>query len=236
MVVTGRPEFQHKAVELSLRILLGDHVVEDLGPQFVQSFAEKRGHWSDAIRSLWQIGQREMDSVAQRRRLTESTTGLPTGSFASSSAVHETIGSFDGPPVAQAGDRPVDMLTPTGPTIESPASTVKVTVFDPATDGSGDMPEQRTNPWTYEEIRDRLVALIEEITGYPPEVLDDDLDLEADLAIDSVKQVEALSSLREHYLLGLEESFRMRDFRTIRSIATYLQNRLNTERLVSVPW
>ena len=48
-----------------------------------------------------------------------------------------------------------------------------------------------------EGLAARLLAIVRERTGYPAEMLRLDLDLEADLGIDSIKRVEILGSLRE---------------------------------------
>ncbi len=48
-----------------------------------------------------------------------------------------------------------------------------------------------------DELAARLLAIVRERTGYPAEMLRLDLDLEADLGIDSIKRVEILGSLRE---------------------------------------
>ena len=37
------------------------------------------------------------------------------------------------------------------------------------------------------------------MTGYPAELLDPDLDLEADLGVDTVKQAEVFAAVRAHY-------------------------------------
>ena len=47
------------------------------------------------------------------------------------------------------------------------------------------------------EIAARLVAIVRDRTGYPPEMLKLNLDLEADLGIDSIKRVEILGKLRD---------------------------------------
>jgi acyl transferase domain-containing protein/NAD(P)H-dependent flavin oxidoreductase YrpB (nitropropane dioxygenase family)/NADP-dependent 3-hydroxy acid dehydrogenase YdfG len=47
-----------------------------------------------------------------------------------------------------------------------------------------------------------LVATVSERTGYPADMLDPDLDLEADLGIDSIKRIEILGEMREK--LGLQ--------------------------------
>lgn len=48
-----------------------------------------------------------------------------------------------------------------------------------------------------ETLADRLLAIVRDRTGYPAEMLRLDLDLEADLGIDSIKRVEILGSLRD---------------------------------------
>ncbi len=47
------------------------------------------------------------------------------------------------------------------------------------------------------EIEEALMAVVSELTGYPVEMLNPDMDMEADLGIDSIKRVEILSSLEE---------------------------------------
>ena len=46
-------------------------------------------------------------------------------------------------------------------------------------------------------VLETLLQIVSERTGYPPEMLDLDLDLEADLSIDSIKRVEILGALDE---------------------------------------
>ena len=53
-------------------------------------------------------------------------------------------------------------------------------------------------------IQDSLIDLVSERTGYPAEMLSLDLDLEADLSIDSIKRIEILGALAEK--LGLDQS------------------------------
>ncbi|MGH2767789.1 MAG: SDR family NAD(P)-dependent oxidoreductase, partial [Actinomycetota bacterium] len=43
-------------------------------------------------------------------------------------------------------------------------------------------------------VRTTLLEIVAERTGYPPEMLEDDLDVEADLGIDSIKRVEIIGS------------------------------------------
>jgi malonyl CoA-acyl carrier protein transacylase/NAD(P)-dependent dehydrogenase (short-subunit alcohol dehydrogenase family)/acyl carrier protein len=50
-----------------------------------------------------------------------------------------------------------------------------------------------------EELTERLLATVSERTGYPPEMLDLNLDLEADLGIDSIKRVEILGTFQQSF-------------------------------------
>ena len=48
-----------------------------------------------------------------------------------------------------------------------------------------------------DDVAARVLAIVAEQTGYPPDLLDLDLDLEADLGIDTVKQAEVFAAIRE---------------------------------------
>ncbi|MCA9186037.1 MAG: acyltransferase domain-containing protein, partial [Planctomycetales bacterium] len=86
-------------------------------------------------------------------------------------------------------------------------------------------------------LSDKLMELVSERTGYPTEMLDVDLDLEADLGIDSIKRVEILGSLAE--IIGQADSMQSNDdssssldleklssLRTLRKILDYLEQSL----------
>ncbi|AGA29701.1 polyketide synthase family protein [Singulisphaera acidiphila DSM 18658] len=53
------------------------------------------------------------------------------------------------------------------------------------------------SPETSIDVAARLLSIVQDRTGYPAEMLRLDLDLEADLGIDSIKRVEILGTLRE---------------------------------------
>ena len=46
-----------------------------------------------------------------------------------------------------------------------------------------------------DEMVQAVVSIVAEMTGYPPELLDLDLDLEADLGVDTVKQAEVFAAV-----------------------------------------
>ena len=70
-----------------------------------------------------------------------------------------------------------------------------------------------------------MVALVAEQTGYPPELLDVDLDLEADLGIDTVKQAELFAQVRETYGIARDDSLKLRDYPTLNHVIGFVRDR-----------
>lgn len=65
-------------------------------------------------------------------------------------------------------------------------------------------------------------SLIAEKTGYPDDMLEEDMDLEGELGVDSIKQVEILSALRDRYpSLPEVDPEDIAELRTIRKIADF---------------
>jgi Acyl carrier protein len=69
----------------------------------------------------------------------------------------------------------------------------------------------KSGPRTPEEIRAAVLAVISARTGYPADMLETDLDLEADLSIDSIKRTEIIGELADRVGLtgagnGVDES------------------------------
>jgi NAD(P)-dependent dehydrogenase (short-subunit alcohol dehydrogenase family)/acyl carrier protein/phosphopantetheinyl transferase len=73
-------------------------------------------------------------------------------------------------------------------------------------------------------LRD-LIEVVAAKTGYSPDELEPDFELEADLGIDTVKQAEILSELTSRYGLERDEAFRLSDHPTIEALAAYLAAR-----------
>src|SRR5690606_39134135 len=68
-----------------------------------------------------------------------------------------------------------------------------------------------------------LRRLLAERTGYPEEMLESDLDLEADLGIDTVKQAAVLTRARETLGLEPDPTFVLREHPTLGSIEAYFE-------------
>jgi acyl carrier protein len=91
------------------------------------------------------------------------------------------------------------------------AAPVTVSEPAPARNGNG-------NGITPDVIR----ALVADKTGYPSSMLEDDMDLEGELGVDSIKQVEILSALRDqHPSLPEVDPEAIAELRTIRKIADF---------------
>jgi acyl transferase domain-containing protein len=77
-----------------------------------------------------------------------------------------------------------------------------------------------------EQVRSAIVAELAKRTGYPEEMLDPELDLEAELGIDTVKQVAVLAAVRERFGLGPDPAFKLRDANTISKAVETLARRI----------
>jgi acyl transferase domain-containing protein/NAD(P)-dependent dehydrogenase (short-subunit alcohol dehydrogenase family) len=71
-------------------------------------------------------------------------------------------------------------------------------------------------------VKDRILALVVEKTGYPPDMLDLDLDLEADLGVDTVKQAEVFAAIREIYNIARDENRKLRDYPTLAHVIRFV--------------
>jgi NAD(P)-dependent dehydrogenase (short-subunit alcohol dehydrogenase family) len=71
----------------------------------------------------------------------------------------------------------------------------------------------------------QIVQIVSEMTGYPADLLDLDLDLEADLGIDTVKQAEVFAAVRERFGIPRDENLRLRDFPTLAHVIGFARDR-----------
>ncbi len=124
-------------------------------------------------------------------------------------------------PVAENGFADHHEVSNGQPVTEEAVEEIEEPVAEPA----AEMPEM-----SLEQISADLMDLVSKRTGYPKDMLDLDLDLEADLGIDSIKRVEILGTLAES-LGGTEEDLeskleieKLTSIRTLRSILDYMED------------
>lgn len=87
------------------------------------------------------------------------------------------------------------------------------------------IPAESTPVKSGDAVVERVMALISEKTGYPTDMLDMDLDLEADLGIDTVKQAEMFASVREEYGIERDDSVQLRDYNTLASVVQFVYDK-----------
>ena len=75
------------------------------------------------------------------------------------------------------------------------------------------------------EVEKTVFGVIGEVTGFRPEMLDLDMDVEADLGVDTVRQATILAKLFERFGLGEDNGFRVSDFPSIRRIVEHFELR-----------
>ena len=68
----------------------------------------------------------------------------------------------------------------------------------------------------------RVLEIVAEQTGYPADMLDLDLDLEADLGIDTVKQAEMFAAIRERYGIERDDTLKLRDYPTLNHVVGFV--------------
>ncbi len=120
-------------------------------------------------------------------------------------------------PIAQApAPAPVEVAPlPSAPAIAAPVAQPTAPVAVPV------VAETITNP-----VIDKVLAVVADKTGYPEDMLDLDLDLEADLGIDTVKQAETFAAVRETFDIPVQDDLSLRNYSTLQSVIDYVfQNR-----------
>jgi NAD(P)-dependent dehydrogenase (short-subunit alcohol dehydrogenase family) len=73
-----------------------------------------------------------------------------------------------------------------------------------------------------DDVTAKVLAIVADKTGYPSDMLEMDLDLEADLGVDTVKQAETFAAVRAMFDIPRIESLKLRDFPTLRHVVQFV--------------
>ncbi|MCK5837472.1 MAG: SDR family NAD(P)-dependent oxidoreductase, partial [Desulfobacula sp.] len=76
-----------------------------------------------------------------------------------------------------------------------------------------------------EDVTAMVTSVIAAQTGYTADMLEEDLDLEADLGIDTVKQVEIFAKISSHFGLSVPDDLKLRELNTIAKLSDYIKAR-----------
>ena len=174
------------------------------------------------------VWQRWLDGLAghegaqlevDHRRLRVVDIGAPTTSRHDSAVPvpyagqHTAVASVAATVVARATEGTVAQV-PAPVAVVAPAATA------PAAAAAAVVPAV-----VVDDVLDQVTAVVAEMTGYPSDLLDPDLDLEADLGVDTVKQAEVFAAVRERYDLERDDNLQLRDFPTLRHVASWVRDR-----------
>ncbi len=86
-----------------------------------------------------------------------------------------------------------------------------------------------------DEVTDAVIAIVSEMTGYPAELLDVDLDLEADLGVDTVKQAEVFAAVRDRFGVERDENVALRDFPTLTHVIGWVRDKTGIQPVAAAP-
>jgi len=132
-----------------------------------------------------------------------------------------------------AAQAPTAAVRSAGQASASSASTGSMTVAEPvAASASGPPPDGAAGP---DVIALEVLRIVSEQTGYPSDMLDMDLDLEADLGIDTVKQAETFAAIRGRWDIPRDENLKLRDYPTLSRVVQFVRERLPAAEPASPP-
>ena len=72
-------------------------------------------------------------------------------------------------------------------------------------------------------MTEKVLAIVAEQTGYPQEMLELDLDMEADLGIDTVKQAETFLAIRQTFDIPRRDDLKLRDYPTLGAVIGFVR-------------
>ncbi|WGV98102.1 beta-ketoacyl synthase N-terminal-like domain-containing protein [Vibrio sp. YMD68] len=106
----------------------------------------------------------------------------------------------------------------------------------PAPEATATAAESASNDLNTAHVQSTMMEVVADKTGYPAEMLDLAMDMEADLGIDSIKRVEILGTVQDQLPtlpeLNPED---LAECRTLGEIVTYMQSKLSAAAPVATP-
>ncbi len=159
-------------------------------------------------------------SMARDRDTTASPEPPPFAHKRSAGLLTETLGLS----TALSTPSPTAAAVPMVP-IKDPTNGrgMSQTATAPSTDHATDVNAQTSPDIDVEALAQSLLDIVSEKTGYPTDILDLSMDMEADLGIDSIKRVEILGALEDkHPELPEVDGDALAELRTLGQIIDYM--------------
>ncbi|MCC7446202.1 MAG: acyltransferase domain-containing protein, partial [Anaerolineae bacterium] len=119
------------------------------------------------------------------------------------------------PAPAGNGHQPVVVVEPVKPVAQPEPAPEPVAVIEPAVVVS--------NKPAVDPVVQQVIKLVAAQTGYPEDMLDPDLDLEADLGVDTVKQAETFAAIRSAFDIPRRDDLKLRDYPTLNHVINFVR-------------
>ncbi len=206
------------------------HTVEHITTQqtksleIFQNFLQEQSKQSQLLLQLMtqQVGQTETNTTSQPQTVTAPTNSQPQTAMDTSNHV-PTPQPIVEPMLAVANVELQNDYATTIPTsvIEPKTATIPTSVAAPVQTAV-----QQTGGLSQTRIEAILLEVVSEKTGYPAEMLELSMDMEADLGIDSIKRVEIFGAMTEDYpeVQGVNPN-ELTELRTLGQIVDYLMSK-----------
>lgn len=181
------------------------HQIQDRGLQVHQQFLEQSAANARSFVNLLETQHRLMENGAAGAQ--SAPRDLPAGRTAEPGGTAE--------PAAAGTDQP--------PAAETQASAPEPQPPEPAPEHTS--PSQAGTGVSLEELSSALLEIVAEKTGYPADMLELGMDMEADLGIDSIKRVEILGALEDRYpQLPQPDTDALAELRTLGEVVEYMDD------------
>jgi len=199
--------------------------VEELGNALLEIVSEKTGYPAEMLELEMDMeADLGIDSIKRVEILGALQDAYPTLPDVETDALGElrTLGSIleymtaqtagSGQPVAAVAEATPDVL-------EQAAAATSADL------ASSELASQGLTGPGLQGLGDELLAIVSEKTGYPAEMLELEMDMEADLGIDSIKRVEILGALQDlHPDLPEVETEALAELRTLAQILDHMRD------------
>lgn len=155
-----------------------------------------------------------------------SAQGSTTSSHLGDSAVHPVPSPEVATSSLPSTARPVAPTQPVAPPAATPILPSNSESKSASNGSSQSAPTSSSasssNGLTSDSLTSFLVNFVVEQTGYPPEIVEMDADLEADLGIDSIKVAQMFGELRDKFGVRASDDVGLDDFPTLQHVIEYL--------------
>ena len=217
------------AMSLTRRIPAPDgrrHSATDLGYAYRISDPQRWQAWLDAIG-----GRPETRLEVSTRRLRIVDAGPPASSAMPTAAPVALVAPIPAAPAPSVAAPP--------PPVAAPSAPVGIALAEPTINGPTVAEPLSAEPAVAEPgpdlVTDAVVGIVADMTGYPRDLLDLDLDLEADLGVDTVKQAEVFAAVRERFNVERDDNLALREFPTIAHVIGWIRDKTGIQPTSAAP-